>query len=68
MILILDIDGLINLRKAYQSNLLIGYINKNSLREKIVRLGEVLQKLPQIYHVLTKQNSIQVSLTTCSKY
>ena len=31
-----DIDGLINLRKAYQNNPLIGYININSLREKIV--------------------------------
>ena len=30
-----DLDGLINLRKVYQNNPLIGYININSLREKL---------------------------------
>ena len=39
-----DIDGLINLRKAFQSNPLIGYIHINSLRGKIVSLREVLSK------------------------
>ena len=39
-----DIDGLINFRKAFQNNPLIGYININSLREKIVSLREVLSK------------------------
>ena len=37
---------MINLRKAYQNNPLIGYININSLREKIVSLREVLSKAP----------------------
>ena len=32
-----DIDGLINLRKAYQNNPLIWYIDLNSLIEKIVK-------------------------------
>ena len=41
-----NIDGLINLRKAYQNNPLNGYININSLREKIVSLTEVLSKAP----------------------
>ena len=39
-----DIDGLIDLRKAYQNNPLIGYININFLREKIVSLREALSK------------------------
>ena len=39
-----DIDGLINLRKVYQNNPLIWYINLNSLIEKIVSLREVLSK------------------------
>ena len=38
-----DIGGLINLRKAYQNNPLIGNININSLREKIISLREVLK-------------------------
>ena len=32
-------------RNAYQSNALIGYVNINSLREKIVSLREVLSKV-----------------------
>ena len=39
-----DIGGLINLRKAYQNNPLIGNIDINSLREKIKSLREVLSK------------------------
>ena len=39
-----DTDGLINVRKTYQSNGLIGYIKLNSLREKIVSLREILSK------------------------
>ena len=35
---------MLNLRKAYQNNPLIGYININSLREKIISLREVLSK------------------------
>ena len=41
-----DIGGLINLRKAYQNNPLIGNIDINSLREKIKSLREVLSKAP----------------------
>ena len=37
---------MINLRKAYQNNPLIGYININPLREKIVSLREILSKAP----------------------
>ena len=39
-----DIESLINLRKAYQNNPLIGYFNINSLREIIVNLRNVLSK------------------------
>ena len=39
-----DTDGLINVRKTYQSNGLIGYIKLNSLREKIISLREILSK------------------------
>ena len=39
-----DIESLINLRKAYQNNPLIGYFNINSLREIIVSLRNVLSK------------------------
>ena len=41
-----DICGLINLRKAYQNNPLIGNIDINSLREKIISLRDVLSKAP----------------------
>ena len=37
---------MINLRKAYQNNPLIGYINVDSLREKIIILRELLSKAP----------------------
>ena len=39
-----DLEGLINLRRAYQNNPLIAYLNINSLREKIVSLKEILKK------------------------
>ena len=39
-----DLEGLINLRKAYQNNPLIAYLNINSLREKIISLREILKK------------------------
>ena len=39
-----DIQGLINLRKPSQNNPLIGYVNINSLKEKIVSLREVISK------------------------
>ena len=46
MILILTLIVCLNLRKAYLNNPLIGYININSLREKILSLREVLSKAP----------------------
>ena len=39
-----DLEGLINLRRAYQNNPLIAYLNINSLREKIISLREILKK------------------------
>ena len=39
-----DTDGLINLRKTYQNNGLIGYIKIDSLTEKIISLREILSK------------------------
>ena len=33
-----DLEGLTNLRNAYQNSPLIAYLNINSLREKIIRL------------------------------
>ena len=39
-----DNDDLTNLRKAYQNNPLIGYININFLRRKIVSLRQVFSK------------------------
>ena len=40
-----DIEGLTNLRNAYQNNPLIAYLNINSLREKIISLREILKKV-----------------------
>ena len=37
----LDIEGLINLRKFYTNNCIIGYLNINSLKNKITQLREV---------------------------
>ena len=37
-------DGLINLKNAYQNNPFIGYININSLTEKVVSVREGLPK------------------------
>ena len=39
-----DLEGLINLRRAYQNNPLIAYLSINSLREKITSLREILKK------------------------
>ena len=39
-----DLEGLINLRRSYQNNPLIAYLNINSLQEKIVSLKEILKK------------------------
>ena len=42
----LDIEELINLRKLYINNPIIGYLNINSLRNKITQLREVCGKPP----------------------
>ena len=39
-----DIKGLINLRKLYANNSIIGYLNSNSLTNKITQLREVFKK------------------------
>ena len=40
----LDMKGLINLRKLYANNFIIGYHNINSLTNKITQLREVFKK------------------------
>ena len=40
----LDIKGLKDLRKLYTSNLVIGYLNINGLRNKIAQLRKVWRK------------------------
>ena len=42
----LDIEGPINLRKLYTNNPIIGYLNIDSLRNKITLLREVCRKAP----------------------
>ena len=42
----LDIEGLINLRKFYTSNPIIGYLKINSMKNKITQLREVFRKAP----------------------
>ena len=42
----LDIEEIINLRKSYINNLIIGYLNINSLRNKIPQLRYVFRKAP----------------------
>ena len=40
----LDIEELINLRKLFSNNIIIGYLNINSLRNEITKLREVCRK------------------------
>ena len=42
----LDIEELKNLRKLYNNNPIIGYLNINSPRNKITQLREVCRKAP----------------------
>ena len=42
----LDIEELINLRKLDTNNIIIGYLNINSPRNKITQLKEVCRKAP----------------------
>ena len=39
-----DLEGLINIRKTYQNNPLIDYLNIDTLLEKIISLKEILKK------------------------
>ena len=40
----MSLEGLINLRKTYQNNPLIAYLNIDTLSEKIISLKEILKK------------------------
>ena len=40
-----DLEGLINVEKAYQNNPLIAYLNINSLPEKIISFREIFKKM-----------------------
>ena len=62
-----DLEGLINLTRAYQNNPLIAYLNINSLQEKIISLREILKKTKIDVLVLTKQNLILASPIISSK-
>lgn len=42
----LSIDGRINIRHTYPNNLIIGYLNINSLRNEIISLREIIDKTP----------------------
>ena len=40
----LDIKGIVDLRKLYTNNLIISYLNINSLRNKITKLRKIFKK------------------------
>ena len=42
----LDIDGLIKVRNSYPNNPIMGYLNINTLRNKITSLREIIAKAP----------------------
>ena len=42
----LDIDGLIKVRNTYPNNPIIGYLNINTLQNKIISLREIIAKAP----------------------
>ena len=42
----LDIDGLIKVRNSYTNNPIIGYLNINTLQNKIISLREIIAKVP----------------------
>ena len=56
----LDIEELINLRKLYTNNAIVGYLNINSLRNKITQLKEVCRKAP-IELLCTDETKFDVS-------
>ena len=41
-----DINDFIKVREAYSKNLILGYLNINSLRNKIINLRDVFAKVP----------------------
>ena len=41
-----DINDLIKVREAYSKNPILSYLNKNSLRNKIINLRDVVAKVP----------------------
>ena len=41
-----DINDLIKVREAYSKNPILGYLNINSLRNKIINLRDVFAKVP----------------------
>ena len=53
-------DGLINLKNAYQNNPFIGYININSLTEKVVSVREGLPKA-SIYILCVDKTKLDAS-------
>ena len=42
----LDIDGFIKVRNSYPYNTVIGYLNINTLQNKIISLREIIAKAP----------------------
>ena len=42
----LDIDGLIKVKNSYPNNPIIGYLNTNTLQNKIISLREIIAKAP----------------------
>ena len=42
----LDIDGLIKVRNLYPNHPIIGYLNINTLQNKIISLREIIAKAP----------------------
>ena len=57
----LDLDGLNSLSKEHQSNPIIGYLNINSLHNKINDLRKTCRKAQIHYYVLTRPNSMNRS-------
>ena len=57
----LDLDGLNRPSKEHQSNPIIGYLNINSLLNKINDLRKICRKAQIYYYVLTRPNSMNRS-------
>ena len=46
-----DLKGLSKLRKAYPNNPIIGYLNINSLKEKIICLRDIISTSKMVYFI-----------------